>query len=115
MILEKLLWNSKNSNISKTKLTEFPTGNNIASGNIADENIEKPADGVYKLKAVLIGNNISYYINDVLVCNTIHTFKSGYLGLNIWNANVEFTDYTHTSVHSTTEANVCVTIDASQE
>jgi hypothetical protein len=74
------------------RIFQFPNGNNIASGNVADKNIPKSATGDYKLKVVLLGSNLLYYINDVLVCNTTQPLTSGYLGLNVWNANVAFTN-----------------------
>jgi hypothetical protein len=83
-----------NFNISdgSWRIFQFPNGNNIASGNIADKNIPKSATGDYKLKVVLLGSNLLYYINDVLVCNTTQPLTSGYLGLDVWNATVAFTN-----------------------
>jgi fructan beta-fructosidase len=62
----------------------------------------KSEDGVYNLKVELIGNSIEYFINDVSVYKTTHTFESGYLGLNIWNANVAFTNIKLTDDTDTT-------------
>ena len=94
-----------NNNDGSWKLFTFPDGTNIASGNIADSNIPKPADGVYTLKVELIGNQIEYFINGTSVCRTTHTFTSGNLGLNIWNANVAFTNIKLTDDTDTTGTN----------
>ncbi|MCQ2510495.1 MAG: GH32 C-terminal domain-containing protein [Lachnospiraceae bacterium] len=67
---------------------------------------DKPApaseDGVYNLKVVVIGNWVSYYVNDVLIASSgDYTLqpddrgqttipKDGYLGLLNWNGNMVF-------------------------
>lgn len=55
-------------------------------------NIEKAEDGVYKLKVVVNGEKITYYINDVAVAEDVtgNAHTKGYVGLMSWNANVEF-------------------------
>ena len=70
------------------RVFNFPGGQNVASGHI-----EPTADNIYHLKAEIKGNHIKYWINDQLLCDEDQSFyDTGYFGVGVCNAKVEFTN-----------------------
>jgi len=80
------------------RVFNFPGGQNVASGHI-----DPTPDNIYHLKAEIKGNHIKYWINDQLLCDKDQSFyDSGYFGLGVCNAKVEFTNVFLNKVESDT-------------
>ena len=71
----------------------LPDGNGgMKEVEFANGNVGETTYRTYKLKVKLVGNKISFWINDKLVCDNIEQnyYTTGKFGLNVWNGPSEF-------------------------